>query len=104
MKQVIFFALILIMPILLSASNLPKDSYNVGYKKINIFSELTHEKFPLALVYPTKTPSKKVKFGPFKMNLSIRSKIANGKFPLVIISHGSGGTNLGYRDIAFFFS
>lgn len=102
MKQIISFAIILIAPILLFASNLPKDSYNVGYKKINIFSELSHENFPLALVYPTKIPSKKVKFGPFKMNLSIGSKIANGKFPLVIISHGSGGTNLGYRDIAFF--
>lgn len=77
------------------------DGYYVGYKKVKVISKNTGEKFPIALVYPTHTPSESVKFGPFQMNLSIGAKVASGKFPLVIISHGSGGTNLGYRSIAF---
>ena len=75
--------------------------FYVAYKKVTVKSEATADSFPVALVYPSKTPSKDVKFGPFTMQLSIGAKIAEGKFPLVIISHGSGGTNLGHRSIAF---
>jgi predicted dienelactone hydrolase len=77
------------------------SGYYVGYKKLSVTSEKTDEKFPMAFVYPTKTPSEYVEFGPFEMELSIGSKIAQGKFPLIVISHGSGGSNLGYRSIAF---
>ena len=36
------------------------------------------------------------------VNLSIMTVLtAKGKFPVSIISHGSGGTNLGHRSIAF---
>lgn len=77
------------------------DGYYVGYKKIKVIAQKTNEQFPVALAYPTHTPSKSVKFGPFQMDLAVGAKIASGDFPLVIISHGSGGTNLGYRSIAF---
>ena len=42
-----------------------------------------------------------VAFGAFKMKLAINGEIAQGDFPVAIISHGSGGTNLAYRSIAF---
>ncbi|MFJ5537589.1 alpha/beta hydrolase family protein [Vreelandella titanicae] len=77
------------------------DSYYIGYKKIEIESNATGEEFPIAFVYPTKEPSELVEFGPFEMELSIGSEVAQGEFPLVIISHGSGGTSLGHRSIAF---
>jgi len=77
----------------------------VGYQKLVITSKDTSsEDFPVALVYPTKTSSENVSFGPFELKLAIGASIATrakGKFPLVIISHGSGGTNLGHRSIAF---
>lgn len=77
------------------------DGYYVGYRKMTVTSEKTDEKFPLALLYPTGTASESVQFGPFQMDLSVGATVASGDFPLVIISHGSGGTNLGYRSIAF---
>lgn len=77
------------------------SNYFVGYKKIEVESKITGDAFSVALVYPTYTPSKEVKFGPYAMQLSIAADIADGEFPLVIISHGSGGTNLGHRSIAF---
>jgi len=78
-----------------------QTSFYVAYKKIMLTSDATGDSFPIALVYPSKTPSKEVKFGPFVMQLSINAEIAKGDFPLVLISHGSGGTNLGHRSIAF---
>ena len=68
---------------------------------MNVTSEQTNETFPMAVVYPTNHPSKVVRFGPFEMALSVGAVVAKGKFHLVIISHGSGGSNLAYRSIAF---
>lgn len=84
-----------------SSHEIEHNGYYVGFKKIKTQSKKTGEEFPVALVYPTREKSKKVKFGPFEMFLSVGAKIAEGQFPLVLISHGSGGTNLGYRSIAF---
>lgn len=106
MKGANIFIVFLVISVLVACSDSPeemvgKDGFYVGYKKISVESKVTGEKFPVALTYPSETPSKQVKFGPFDMELSIGSEIADGKFPLVIISHGSGGTNLGHRSIAF---
>lgn len=80
---------------------LASDDFSVGFRKIEVTSNETNTHFPMAVVYPTHVPSKSVKFGPFKMELSIGSAIAEGAFPLVVISHGSSGSNLGHRSIAF---
>jgi len=99
-KLISFIAVVFslsLLPLLASADG----DYSVGYRRIQVTSEETSEAFPMAVVYPTRIPSKLVRFGPFEMDLSIGSKIADGKFPLVVISHGSGGTNLGHRSIAF---
>ena len=106
MKGINIFTIFLVISTLIACSDSPEemveaDGFYVGYKKIDVEVKATGEQFPVALVYPSNTPSKQVKFGPFEMELSIGGKIADGKFPLVIISHGSGGTNLGHRSIAF---
>ncbi len=98
-QNILLMALIFVTPALSAESN-----YQVGYQKLVITFKDTSEDFPVALVYPTKTPSENVSFGPFELKLAIGAPIATrakGKFPLVIISHGSGGTNLGHRSIAF---
>jgi predicted dienelactone hydrolase len=78
-----------------------EDENSIGFKKITVDSKQTGEQFPLAVVYPSTSPSKPVSFGPYNMKLAIDGTVANGKFPLVIISHGSGGSHLGHRSIAF---
>lgn len=106
MKGANFFTIFLVILALVACSDSPEeivkaDGFYVGYEKIEVEAKATGEQFPVALAYPSNTPSKQVTFGPFKMELSIGGEIADGKFPLVIVSHGSGGTNLGHRSIAF---
>lgn len=74
---------------------------SIGFGKTEVTSAQTRESFSLALVYPTDIPAETVGFGPFEMDLSVNAAIAEGKFPVSIISHGSGGSNLEYRSIAF---
>jgi len=78
-----------------------KAEYSVGFVRMETIQAETKENIPIALVYPSDSQSKPVKFGPFKMELAINGEIATGEFPVAIISHGSGGTNLGHRSIAF---
>ncbi len=77
------------------------EDYSIGFERTEVVSKETSEKFPLAFVYPSSTPSKPVSFGPFEMELSMDGEIAEGSFPLAIISHGSGGSDIGHRSIAF---
>ncbi len=77
------------------------SEFSIGFTKVEVASKETQSSFPMAVVYPTHIPAEHVRFGPFEMELSIGGKIAEGTFPLVIISHGSGGSNLGHRSIAF---
>lgn len=77
------------------------DKYHIGYKKLEVSLKESSKTFPVAIIYPTDTPEKQVQFGPFNVELSINAPVIDKKFPLVVISHGSGGTNLGHRSIAF---
>lgn len=97
LKTVLVFAVILQSSFLAAADG----AFDVGFRKIDVISQETDEKFPMAVVYPTRDPAESISFGPFKMKLSMYGKIADGMFPVAIISHGSGGSDLGYRSIAF---
>lgn len=56
--------------------------------------------FPLLVMYPSPTPSGTISLGPFNLTMAANAPIAEGRHPLVAISHGSGGTHLGYRELA----
>ncbi len=73
----------------------------VGFLKTTVSSQQKNQKISVAVVYPSNGPSKAVTFGPFTMNLALNTPVADGKFPLAVISHGSGGSSLGHRSIAF---
>ena len=75
--------------------------YAVGFVKMEALQKETNETISIAVVYPTMSPAKPVRFGPFSMELAIGGDVAKGPFPLAVISHGSGGSSLGHRSIAF---
>src|SRR5450830_112071 len=50
--------------------------------------------------YPCAQPTGEVKLGPFVMPVVKDCPVAGEKLPLVVLSHGRGGTFLGHRDTA----
>jgi predicted dienelactone hydrolase len=52
------------------------------------------------LHYPCEEASTATMFGPYELNVSVDAPIAPGRFPLVLISHGSGGSPLLYRSMS----
>jgi len=72
----------------------------IGHRNLTILDKEKNISFPLLLMYPSDSPSKEVNLGPFTINSTSEASILDGEFPLVIISHGTGGTHLGYLTIA----
>lgn len=56
--------------------------------------------FPVLVQYPTNEKSTPMAFGPYTMGVCVDAKISDGQFPLVVISHGNGGSHLLYRTIS----
>ena len=50
--------------------------------------------------YPTSTPSTLLRLGPFEVNATRGAPPAEGRHPLLLISHGTGGNELGHAWLA----
>ena len=72
---------------------------HVGYQSLNIEDEIQGATIPAIVLYPTATPASPTTFGPYTLDVSMDAPISSGRFPLVVISHGNGGTHLIYRTI-----
>ena len=79
--------------------NNPSKIY-VGSKKLIVQDKDLSISFTVLLHYPTLQQSSPTLFGPYIMDVSENASIINGQFPLVIISHGNGGSHLLYRSIS----
>ncbi len=75
-------------------------NYFSGSKTIGIHDDLNNIDFPVWLLYPCIDESRDIKIGPYNINACPDGRLMVGKFPLVIISHGGGGSHLLYRVVA----
>lgn len=73
----------------------------VGYCKVELVDNYKDVMFPMSVMYPTYIPGRTEKLGPFSLNVSKNAKPKEGIFPLILISHGSGGSHLLYRTLAY---
>lgn len=71
----------------------------VGSRSLRVIDESKDIAFPVLVMYPTRVPSVPVTFGPYYIEAALDAPIDEGTFPLVVISHGSGGSHLLYRTI-----
>jgi predicted dienelactone hydrolase len=54
----------------------------------------------VALYYPTATPSRTIMMGPFKLDVVVRGQPADKVKALILLSHGTGGSELGHSVVA----
>jgi len=74
----------------------------VGYRTVDLWDEKRSVKFPMKILYPTKTPEKTEKFGSYDLSVSMDAVVSEGVYHLVLISHGTGGTPMAYRTLAHY--
>ncbi|TPG63658.1 alpha/beta hydrolase family protein [Hymenobacter nivis] len=72
----------------------------VGYCAVNVEDKSLNLSFPLAVLYPSSTPGRPERLGPYELNVALGAPPKAGAWPLVLLSHGGGSTPLVYRTLA----
>jgi len=57
-------------------------------------------RIPVRLLYPTRSEESVARFGPYEISVAIDAPLEGDDRPLIVISHGGGGTSLTHRDLA----
>lgn len=60
----------------------------------------TDKLLEVSLWYRTEAVAQDVDLGPFRLNIARSGGVAGQGLPLVVISHGNGGSSLGHHDTA----
>ncbi|WP_334108022.1 alpha/beta hydrolase family protein [Methylobacillus sp.] len=71
----------------------------VGIKALTLEDAGNELSFPALVMYPTRQPAASHAFGPYVMEVRPDAPVAEGQYPLILVSHGSGGSHLLYRTI-----
>lgn len=58
------------------------------------------EAMPVLVLYPSLTPAVDTRRGPYTLDVSVDGDWLPGAHPLVVVSHGSGGSPLTHRGLA----
>ncbi len=59
-----------------------------------------NQNIDLAIWYPTAVASSRREQGPYSIDVSAGAPVNPGRYPLIIISHGTGGNSLGHHQLA----
>ena len=54
----------------------------------------------IGIWYPSQTIAKPVSMGPTTMTVAINAPVNGKALPMIVLSHGTGGSNLGHFDMA----
>jgi predicted dienelactone hydrolase len=74
-------------------------SRTAGCRAVELFDDAMQTRFPMLVMYPSTSPEQPERFGPYVLGVAMNGAVEAGTFPLVVISHGSGGSHLVYRDL-----
>ena len=75
-------------------------NYTVGSRIIDVHDSHHDITFKSWMLYPCVGTPEPIKAGPFDFEGCEAGDYAVGRFPLVVISHGGGGSHLLYRSVA----
>ena len=73
---------------------------NAGCRTLEVEDPVRGERIAVRLLHPTRAPARRVPFGPFTLELALDAPVEGSTLPLVLLSHGSGGTPWTHRDLA----
>jgi predicted dienelactone hydrolase len=75
-------------------------SASAGCRLVDVFDAQRGAVFPMLVTYPSTAPEQPEQVGRFTMSVAMDGPVAGGTFPLVVVSHGTGGSHLLYRTLA----
>ena len=91
---------ILPVAIAIALCALATPSFAAGFRFIDVPADAEGPSISGALWYPCAEPAGTVQLGPYVLSVTKDCPLGGGKHPLVVVSHGRGGTFLGHQDTA----
>ena len=77
---------------------------SAGCRRIAVVDDATGTTFPMLALYPSPSPERGEPFGPYVLDVAVDGPVDGpvdeGRVPLVVVSHGTGGSHLAYRTLA----
>jgi predicted dienelactone hydrolase len=81
------------------AAQAAEPTFGVGFSRMMIADPMGGQML-VSLWYPSEVKDGVISLGPYEFPGTSDAEPAAGQFGLVILSHGSGGSDLGHRDTA----
>lgn len=75
---------------------------NAGCRALQIADDVQRATIPAWLLYPSTDAASTARFGPYSVDVAVDGWPAAERMPLVVVSHGTGGTPWAYRDLALY--
>lgn len=82
------------------ASAAEGEAVGVGFRRIATVDPVTRVAFDAGAFYPSGQPSRGQSFGPYDVEATLGADVADGRHPIVLISHGNGGGPFSHHDLA----
>ena len=77
-------------------------SDSVGYRAALVPDAVLNLVVPVALFYPTDAPAQSETLGLYPVEIARDAPVRAGRWPLVLLSHGTGSSGLVHRNLALF--
>jgi predicted dienelactone hydrolase len=77
-----------------------QEEGRVGCCAVELTDVVQGARVPLWLLYPAWLPEREERFGPYPLRVAMDAPVAGEGLPLVVISHGNGGSPWVYRELA----
>lgn len=73
---------------------------SAGLEVVQLLDDRSGAPLPLLVFYPSGSPGQPERLGPFELEVAVGGAPLPGPHPLVLISHGSGGSPATHRELA----
>lgn len=84
----------------LLASTCCAQVYQAGFRTVGSWEEEPPLRVDVNLWYPTMRQARDLNFPPWVLNGAGNAKVAEGRFPLIILSHGSSADRFAHHNLA----
>ncbi len=95
--RLVFRAIIYLVA--LFGAQFAQAQFSAGFQQRQFVTGAT-ENIRVAIWYPSEVPEAILRLGPFSMMVSNNGEPIQKRYPLVMLSHGTGGMNLTHHEIA----